>query len=80
MYIILTSAQSPHGKCGHVHCAVCAAISVSVSVGNLVLEIMIKTCQPRPKGEKEEQGWHSWLVRSLWCARSQVRSSVLAHP
>ena len=21
MYIILTSAQSPHGKCGHVHCA-----------------------------------------------------------
>ena len=27
MYIILTSAQSPHGKCGHVHCADCAAIS-----------------------------------------------------
>ena len=21
MYIILTSAQSPHGKCGYVHCA-----------------------------------------------------------
>ena len=21
MYIILTSAQSPHDKCGHVHCA-----------------------------------------------------------
>ena len=21
MYIILTSAQSPHGKCGHVQCA-----------------------------------------------------------
>ena len=20
MYIILTTAQSPHGKCGHVHC------------------------------------------------------------
>ena len=26
MYIILTSAQSQHGKCGHVHCADCAAI------------------------------------------------------
>ena len=23
---------------------------------------MIKTCQPCPQGEKEEQGWHSWLV------------------
>ena len=21
MYIRLTSSQSPHGKCGHVHCA-----------------------------------------------------------
>ena len=31
MYIILTSAQSPHGKCGHVHCADCAAISVTAS-------------------------------------------------
>ena len=29
MYIILTSAQSPHGKFGHVHCADCAAISVT---------------------------------------------------
>ena len=31
MYIILTSAQSPHDKCGHVHCA---AISITA-----------KTCQ-----------------------------------
>ena len=39
---------------------------------------MNKICQPRPQGEKEEQGCHSWLVRSLHCARSQ--SPVSTHP
>ena len=29
MNIILTSAQPPHGKCGHVHCAVCAVACVA---------------------------------------------------
>ena len=37
-------------------------LDYNLLIGNPVLEIMIKTCQPRPQGEKEEQGWHGWLV------------------
>ena len=28
----------------------------------------------------KEQGWHSWLVRSLRCERSLVQSPVTSHP